>query len=103
QAAGKRVHGLERGRYLVRVMRKVINDSYFVCSAHDLQPPADAGELAEMRGGLCQTNAACPCGTQCGERVGHIMQPWDFQKHLGGLTGIALLHLKGDAIRRLDW
>ena len=46
QAAGKRVHGFERGRYLVGVVGKVIDHSYFICVAHDLQSTTDATELA---------------------------------------------------------
>ena len=46
QAAGKRVHGVERGRYLVGVVGKVIDHGDVIGFAHDLQSATDAAELA---------------------------------------------------------
>ena len=46
QAAGERVQGFERGRYLVGVVGKIVDHGYFICGAHDLQSPTDATELA---------------------------------------------------------
>ena len=42
QASRKRMHGFERGRYLVGIVGKIVDDGYFTCSAHNLQPPAVA-------------------------------------------------------------
>ena len=75
QAAGKRVHGFERGRYLVGIMGKVVDHGYSICRAHDLQSPPDAAELTQMGRSLRQCNAACLRDTQGGKCVGHIMQP----------------------------
>ena len=55
-----------------------------------------------MGRGRCEGHAARLRGTQGGECVGHVMQPWNFQGHLDGLTGIARLHLKRDSSRRPD-
>ena len=64
QAAGKRVHGFERGRYLVGVVSKVIDHGDVIGFAHDLQSATDAAELAEMGRGRCQRHAARLRGTQ---------------------------------------
>ena len=58
QAAGKGVHGFERGRYLVGIVGEIVDDGYFICSAHNLQPPTDAAELTEVGSGLREANAA---------------------------------------------
>ena len=49
QAAGKCVHGVERGGDLVGVVGEVVDHGDPVGGAHDLEPAADAAELAEMR------------------------------------------------------
>jgi len=35
QAAGERVQGFERGRYLGGVVGKIVDHGYFICGAHD--------------------------------------------------------------------
>ena len=62
-------------RYLVGIVGKIVNDGYFICGAHNLQPPADAAEPAQVGRALRESDAACLGDTQGGERVGHIVQP----------------------------
>ena len=102
QAAGKRVHGFERGGDLVGVVGEVVDHGDLIGGAHDLQPPADAAELAQMRRGLREADAAGLRGTQRRERVGDVVQPRHFQRHLGGLAGVARRHLERDPGRRPD-
>ena len=74
QAAGKRVHGFERGRDLVGVVGEVVDHGDVVGGADDLEPPADAAELAEMRRGLREADAAGLRDAERGERVGDVVQ-----------------------------
>src|SRR5215813_2302874 len=50
-----------------------------------------------MDGGRSEGYAARLRGTQSGECVGYIVQPWNLQRHLDGLIGIARLNLEGDS------
>jgi hypothetical protein len=100
QAAGKRVHGFERGRDLVGIVGKVVDHGDAIGFAHDLQPAADTAELAEMGRRCSQGHAARLRRAQCGERVGHVVQPRNFQGHLDGLIAIARLDMKGYASGR---
>ena len=92
QAAGKRVHGFERGRYLVGVVGKIVDHRYFICGAYDIKSPTDAAEPTQMGRGIYEGHAACLRDAQSGECVGNIVQPRNFQVHLDDLTGISRLH-----------
>jgi len=99
QPAGKRMHGFERGRYLVGVMGKIVYHRHAIDSAHNLQPPPDAAEFTQIERGIRQRHAASLRGAERGERVGNIMQSWNLQFHLDGLAGVARLDAEGNAGR----
>src|ERR1043166_8129719 len=102
QAAGKRVHGFQCGRYLVRVVSKIVDYRYSIPSTHDLQPPTNTAELTEVRRGLREVYPACLRGAQGSECIRHIVQAWNFQIHRGGFTGVARSYLESDSGRRRD-
>ena len=96
------MHGLQRGRYLVGIVGKIVDHRDPVRGAYDLQPPADAAELAQIRRGVCKRHAAGLRGAESGERVGNIVQPWNLEVYRDDFTAIARGHGKRDPGGRGD-